>query len=186
MSCNVVPQEEKVANRLLLSEEERTPKKLKALEPDLTVVVGGIEFYHYKAILCSGCDFFDTILGSQMKENGENRIEFPDKNPDEWLDVYSFIDTSGSKPTVNGENAMTLFAWFDYFGMDDLVVECDEAYAGYVHSNYCFAIGGLDTFIKIWDSCKSLPFPKSQEAALEILQYSSVRKRREFLRTFRV
>jgi|EP00544_Gedaniella_sp_CCMP2646_P008189 hypothetical protein len=33
-----------------LVEEGHTPKKLKALEPHLTVVVGGIEFYHYKAV----------------------------------------------------------------------------------------------------------------------------------------
>jgi hypothetical protein len=63
-----------------LSEEERTPKKLKALEPDLIVDVGGIEFYHYKAILCSGCDFFDKIQSSEMKENGRIESSFQTKS----------------------------------------------------------------------------------------------------------
>jgi hypothetical protein len=35
-----------------LGEEERAPKRIKAMEPDLTVVVKGVEFYHYKLELC--------------------------------------------------------------------------------------------------------------------------------------
>jgi hypothetical protein len=63
-----------------LSEKERTPKaKLKALEPDLTVVVGGIELYHFKAVFCSGCDFFDKMISFEMKENGRIESSFQTK-----------------------------------------------------------------------------------------------------------
>jgi hypothetical protein len=41
--------------------------------------------------------------------------------------------------------------------------------ATYIQIVIYFAIGRLDMFIEIWNSCKSLHFPKSQEAALENL-----------------
>ena len=163
-----------------LSEDERTPKRLKAAEPDLTVVVGGVEFYHYKIILCSGCDFFDTMLSTQMRENQGSRIEFPDKNPEEWLEVYSFLDPSGKKPKITPGNAMKFITWFDFFtpgnamkfitwfdflGMVQLATECDTVYAESLSTHT-----DLEGFSNDWNVCKSKPCPISQEQVLESLE----------------
>jgi len=79
----MAPRRTKKKRKSRLSEKERTPKKLKA--------AGGEEFYHYNIILCSGCDFIDTMLSTQMRENDESRIEFPDRNPEEWLEVRLLV-----------------------------------------------------------------------------------------------
>jgi hypothetical protein len=113
---------------LVLSEEERTPKHLKCMAPDLIVVVSGVEFRHYKFILCSSCSFFDNLLSANMREASESRIEFPDKDPKEWLEVYKFLDPNkGSKGAteqhgaLTKDNAVMLGPWFDHLGLDDLV-----------------------------------------------------------------
>lgn len=151
------------------SAEERTPRKLKAQETDLTVVVGDIEFYHYKIILCSGSDFFDTMLSTQMRENDENRIEFPDKNPDEWLEVYSFIDqTYGESPTINIGNALKLISWFDFFAMDELAEKCDKVHSESLPEYIDFFVA----FGELWDTCKAKPCPKTQEKVLNYIKNS--------------
>jgi hypothetical protein len=147
-----------------LSMSERTPKKLKSVEPDLTVVVGGEEFYHYKVTLCSGCDFIDTMLSNQMRENDESRIEFPDKDPTEWLQVYSFLDPNEEKPAITADNALKLVMWFDYLGMEELARECDTVY-----SQNVVAQSDLNYFVQAWNHCKSYPCPLSHKKVLQNL-----------------
>ena len=159
-----------------LTEEERTPNsRLKSIEPDLTVVVGGVVFYHYKLLLCTGCPLIDTMLSSKigMKESKENRIEFSDRDPDLWLTVYSFLDPTksdtskdeiidsllSSKDTHLTKPA-ALLTWFDFLSMGSLVKKYDKRIAENLkvvyedkYSNYCSA----------WCSFKYLPCPHVQK-----------------------
>ena len=116
--------------------DKRTPLRLQAMEPDVTVIVGGIEFHHYKAILAAGAPFFDNMLSSHMKESKTNVIEFPDKDPQGWLELYKIFDQSQhrsiqqrSVPIIHGSNADALLLWFDFLGMDEHLKEADMALA---------------------------------------------------------
>lgn len=165
------------APRTRFSPEERTPKKLKALEPDCTVVCGGEKFYHYKVLLCSGSDFFDTMLSNEMKEREESQVElFPEKDPHEWLEVYAFIEKEADKSKINATNAKRLVTWFDFLGMRELANECDRVYA----QNISVA-PGLDGFETKWNEVKSLPCPTSQNVVLSVLKrFLSQFKDRQF------
>ena len=53
------------------------------------------------------------MLSTNMAENNESRIEFPDKNPAEWKVFYPFIDPSKigmatPSATINDENVRQL------------------------------------------------------------------------------
>jgi len=121
-------------------DDERTPKRLKSMEPDLTVVVGGKEFYHYQSVLCLACPFIDTMLSHNMKESNKNRIEFPDKDPAAWLLVYKFLDLTMTETEKDdmfqsiigdafGKDGLKLLAWFDFLGMETLVKKYDHMLA---------------------------------------------------------
>ena len=141
-----------------LSEEERTPKKLKFMEPDMKVVVGegeeAVEFYHYKVILADACPFIENMLSSNMEEARDGIVRFPDKNPDEWLVVYDFLVSKTS--TVNMDEKFdsilysqisniadticslgaNLLHWFNYLGMETLLQRYDKIAADYLGKTY--------------------------------------------------
>lgn len=73
-------------------------KKLRSQKPDIIVSVGSgdnkQEFECYRFILCYGCDYFDTMLSHSLCETETSRIEFPDKDPEDWkLFLTSLIPT---------------------------------------------------------------------------------------------
>lgn len=79
------------------SEEERTPRRLESMEPDLVVVVGKekMEFHHYKATLCLGCPGIDKILAAKARmEQDTNKLEFSDMEPQVWLILYQLMEFS--------------------------------------------------------------------------------------------
>jgi len=162
------------------NEFDETPPnmRLKSMDPDVTVVVGGKEFYHYKLLLCLGCPFIDTMLSTRnnMKESRENRIEFPDKDPDEWETVYKYLDPTRSdaekdanfrfglcnNEDTKGEFNVTLrlLSWFDYLGMETLVQRYDKMLAN------CLVDLDLPAYApsyESWCKYKHLPFPAFQE-----------------------
>lgn len=155
---------------LRLSENESTPKKLKSVEPDLTVVAGGEEFYHCKVILCSGCDVTIPccLLSVKMRENDESRIVFPDKDPTEWLQVYSFLD-----PTRKSQQLQRKMLWSSQCGlitweMDELAKKCDEVY-----SQNVVATSDLDHFIQAWwNRCRATLAPYHTQRFCKTLSVS--------------
>ena len=142
MSCKHVFPFGSKRDAVALSVEERTPKRLASLEPDLVVIVGGVEFYHYRAILCDACPLIDTMLSKNMKEANELVVRFPDKDPFDWLTVNKFLDpkiTETEKdslfrtmlPKKKGDETVSvkmcnLLGWFDYLGMDSLLTKYDK------------------------------------------------------------
>ena len=70
------------------------------------------------------------MLSSNMTENNESRIEFPNKEPDEWKMFYPFIDPfqigEATRPTIDDENVMTLVPWFHEFQLNSLHQQCDQ------------------------------------------------------------
>jgi hypothetical protein len=163
-------------------DDAHTPKRLKAMDPDVTVVVGGVKFYHYKAFLCSSCDFFDTALAADMREKENSVIEFPDKNPDEWLEVYSFLEQLSVtncdllilKGRITAENAMKLITWFDFLGLKvlaehcDLVI-CDEINKAFRRFSSAFN-DSLDSLTAFWEKCRSAPCPKLKECIVSNME----------------
>jgi len=114
------------------------------------------EFKCYRIALAHACPYFDgehhkslsicnsiylyfiillylshaAMLSSNMSENNESRIEFPNKDPDEWKIFYPFIDPfqigEAKHASINDENVMTLVPWFHEFQMNSLHQQCDQ------------------------------------------------------------
>ena len=70
-------------------------KRSRSMPPDVTVVVGTgdnqQEFECYKAVLTLASPYLDAMLGNDMVENSTSRIEFPDKDPEEWKILYGYM-----------------------------------------------------------------------------------------------
>lgn len=99
-------------------------------DPDVEVLVGNSLFRHHSLILCYASEYFDCMLSSGMQEAQTKRIEFRDKNPDEWRIVYKFFEPRSheSDAAIKGISTTNKFLvqWFHMFNMNKLLVECDD------------------------------------------------------------
>ena len=143
-------------------------------EPDVTVIVGGGEFHHYRQILCPSSDYFDDALNSQAS----NVLEFPDKDPAEWEILSPFLEPMAQavflqEMQVMKENVNVLLACFCDLGMKEMIKYCDGAYNRMVFSsevNFCEL--DLDMFFEKSELTEDLKelfvvLNKSQEYCLE-------------------
>lgn len=102
-------------------------KRMKGVEHDLTVIVGGQEFHHYSSILRCASDYFDRMLSTPMKEGTTMVVNFPTKEPSEWREVYKFMDPRSSRRAkITNRNVGRLLPWFHELDLPDLMEECDE------------------------------------------------------------
>jgi hypothetical protein len=161
------------------------------MEPDLTVVVGGVEFYHYKSMLCDICPLIDTMLSVKMKESNESRVEFPDKNPDNWLLVYKMLDHAVSETEKDGifsalfetneirlsplrremvgsSVPYDLLSWFNYLGMESLVELYDKKAARLLQKNNILTPARYQN----WCIYKHLPCPLLHAAFKKKCKYN--------------
>ena len=111
------------------------PKKIRSQPPDVTIAVGRgdamQEFEAHKVALSFASPYFDAMLSMEMKESSDGRIEFLDKDPEEWKLFYRCIDPSRMSaakpdPIITAENAKTLIPWFHEFQMDSYKEEADK------------------------------------------------------------
>jgi hypothetical protein len=49
------------------------------------------EFECYKVVLSLASPYLDAMLSNDMVESSTSRIEFPDKDPEEWKIVYGYM-----------------------------------------------------------------------------------------------
>ncbi|KAL7544267.1 hypothetical protein ACHAWF_007654 [Thalassiosira exigua] len=113
-----------------------TPKKIRCQSPDVVVAVGRgesmQEFECYKVVLSFASPYFNTMLGANMAEAHSNRIEFPDRDPEEWKLLYNFIDPSmigeakHRDTPIDSDIAMKLTPWFHEFQMESFLEKCDN------------------------------------------------------------
>ena len=106
-------------------------KRLRSLSPDVIVAVGKgsnlQEFECYSVVLCFASSYFDSMLSSGMRESSTKRITFPDKKPEEWKEVYKFMDTRTLRDAkLTKDNVKRLLPWFSLFEMTGLLQECDN------------------------------------------------------------
>ena len=72
-------------------------KRIRSMPNDVTVVVGAgenqqeFECYNYKVVLSIASPYLDAMLSNEMVENSTSRIEFPDKDPEEWKILYGYM-----------------------------------------------------------------------------------------------
>ena len=102
------------------------PKKVKIMEPDVVVIVGGKEFKEYSNYLCSISEYFDAAFRSGMKESQEMKFEFPDKNPDEWEFIMS-LSTPLASTEIDEDNLDVALTWFDELCSTKGLATCDRA-----------------------------------------------------------
>lgn len=108
-----------------------TSKKIRFLDPDVTVVVGSEEsaktYKAYGAILAFNSEYFDTMLSSGLKESSEMKIEFPEDDPKEWELLYPFLDPETARDqAISADDARKLAPWFHKLMMTNRLKECDN------------------------------------------------------------
>jgi hypothetical protein len=99
-------------------------RKKKAL-PDVTLVVGGVEFKEYSQQLCRWSEYFDAALESGMKETETKRFEFPDRDPKEW-EWIAAVMAPLPKEKVTVEKLTVALSWFDELCCYEGLEECEH------------------------------------------------------------
>ena len=99
-----------------------------SVEPDVVIVVGGVEYHEHSSFLCSWSGYFDGALRSGMKESESKRFEFPGRMPEEWefvveLAAPSFARKKSAAITV--DNVHTYLSWFSELCCVGGLEECD-------------------------------------------------------------
>ena len=117
-------------------ESERKTKAARCHPPDAIVVVGRgdnqKEFKCYKVILSISSEFFNNAFASSMNEGQTGRVVLEDQDPDEWKEVYKFIDPisfPNSTKELDSKMALRLLPFFDYLQMTDVIEMCDSVLA---------------------------------------------------------
>jgi len=101
-------------------------KVARSMERDFTVQVGDTSFLHYSLILVLNCEYFDRMFSHDMIEKNEKRVIFADLDPDDWREVYKFIDPETQvAEKLNNENVFRLLPLFHRLEMNARVEECD-------------------------------------------------------------
>lgn len=124
-------------------EEEHCPKRLRCIEPDVNIIVGGQTFLHYSMILSNASKYFDAMFSSNMKEARTKEVEWPEKDPEEWKQVYEFIGDPASV-TLNEKNVETFVPWFSELRMVGWLKRADEILlSGLVQERDKFGTAGI-------------------------------------------
>lgn len=76
--------------------EERAPKRLRSIEPDLKIILGSGDDvstqWHHAASLALKSKYIDTMLSNPMREQETRTITFPDVSRDIWDRMNMFLD----------------------------------------------------------------------------------------------
>ena len=114
--------------------ESPVSKKIRSQAPDVTVSVGSgeskQEFKCYKVVLSFASPYLDAMLSSSMKEGEMSRVDFPDKDPEEWKLFYNFISPgkigTDNCAEISHDNVMVLLPWFHELQINYYVKKCDD------------------------------------------------------------
>lgn len=156
-----------------------TTKKIRSQPPDVIVAVGEgdalREFECYKVVLSFASPYFDAMFSADMHESRTCRVEYPDRDPEEWKTFYQFLTHD---PSVDLErHAAILAPMFHEFQMDKHLSDCDELLATKVASlakrdQAADDAAGCNYSVSYWDR-RSNPGGRSKErkdAFVEIIE----------------
>ena len=112
----------------------RATKGIRSQAPDVTVSVGSgeskQEFKCYKVVLSFASPYLDAMLSSSMKEGEMSRVDFPDKDPEEWKLFHNFISPgkigTDNCAEISHDNVMVLLPWFHELQINYYVKKCDD------------------------------------------------------------
>jgi hypothetical protein len=121
-------QSSRVETLALIPRAPRTPNT----EPDLVISVGDQDFHYFSPMIAYMSDY----LSQQMVqvEDEKLRIDFSHKNAKEWEQyIYPLLEkhsrgkrSKNSSPCVNQSNVAIVLPWFQEFGLQALLRDCDE------------------------------------------------------------
>ncbi|CAB9517515.1 expressed unknown protein [Seminavis robusta] len=93
-------------------------------EPDITIVVGGVEFQEYSPSLRSWSNYFDRVL----EETHTTCFHFPDRDPNDWEWIVSFmVPTSHHPKRIPKEKLHMALSWFVELCSPMGLEKCDQA-----------------------------------------------------------
>ena len=113
------------------SNESKTMQPRKSSRPnDVTLIVGGEKFYDNSTFLRSIGDFFETAFMTEMPiardpDNNNYQFEFPDRNPDSWGLIKSFV-TPFKNAELTDKNWEEVLSWCSELFITTGIVACDE------------------------------------------------------------
>ena len=153
-----------------LAKKGSLTKRLKSQEPDVIVAVGSgaamQEFDSYRVVLGLASDYLDEKL------NDAWRVEFPDKDPQQWKLVYEFINpTTMRAAEITNDNVIMLVPWFHELQMHKLKEECDAIIASDDVFQDCVQVKGEYPFRT---HCKGWKSEGRKELRKNLFQYYSM------------
>ena len=143
-----------------------------SMEPDVTIVVGGIEFREFSQSLCCWSSYFDAAFNSGMKETKTKTFEFPDRDPEEWQWLVSLMAPLATEK-IDRSNVFTALSWFDLLHVPRGLASCDELLANTFprdkHKHYAaWWCSQLNTYVGRMDTLEAAinyNLPKTKAAA---------------------
>jgi BTB/POZ domain len=145
------------------------PVRRKEFLPDVTLVVGGVEFKEYSQQLCRWSQYFEVALHGGMKEAETKRFEFPDRDPKEW-EWIAAVMAPLSKEKVTVEKLTVALSWFCELCCNDGLEECDNIlFAGVLEG----LTGRISTYalgriIECLNTCVVYQLQRSKYKCLEL------------------
>ncbi|XP_021045476.1 TD and POZ domain-containing protein 5-like [Mus pahari] len=98
-----------------------------SLFTDCCLFVAGQKFRAHKAILAARSPVFRAMLEHEMKERLTNRVDIEDLDPKVFKEMMAFIYT-GKAPNLQSHSmACDVLAAADRYGMEALMVMCEDA-----------------------------------------------------------
>ena len=98
-------------------------------DPDVRIVVGGVEYQEYSQALRCWSEYFDRALSSGMRESSSKRFEFPHRDPKEWELIVDMMKPM-SKKRVSKANLSVVASWFGELGCVSGLKVCDDLLCG--------------------------------------------------------
>ena len=161
--------------------DDQHPKKIRSVAPDVTVVVGKGDnrkkFQCYKAFLAFASPVLDVMLSTDMVERNINRIDFPEKDPNEWEVFYKFV-MHDDKVSITKDNAMALTTYFHEFQMNKYLQQCDDMLSAKIKSTTLYGETGRSGYTKRSWSYNQLDESEVEERkealneAIEMIEFS--------------
>ena len=144
-----------------------------AVEPDVVVVVGGVEFQEYSPILCLWSGYFEAAFRSGMKDARSKRFEFPDRDPKEWEMVRAFVAPYQKECPITKNNVFTLLPWFDELCCTHGSKACDQFLARWIswRERKKTEIEFYDLVIDAMKACGKYSLPLTKSSGLESFKW---------------
>jgi hypothetical protein len=120
------------------SSDNREPKRLRSIEPDLKVIVGSGDDvstqWHHAASLALKSKYVDTMLSTPMREQETRTITFPDISPSTWDKMNKFLDDPKAARKMTVSDVKNVVFIYDKYEFNQGCELCEDVILDYFKS----------------------------------------------------